>query len=145
MAGPKKTSLDAAGVGRARAKGRQAGGDARLRIAGRSTTRRDALALDSINHCVYDWEILKDKIYYSPRLRAVFGMRDDQMLTPEESTSRLHPDDLPAYRAALVAHLKGDDPALRLRIPLSRQSASSGAGRARAASRSAMQTASPTA
>ena len=55
-------------------------------------------------------------------LRAVFGMRDDQILTPEESTSRLHPDDLPVYRAALIAHLKGDNAALRFRIPLSRQS-----------------------
>jgi signal transduction histidine kinase/CheY-like chemotaxis protein/HPt (histidine-containing phosphotransfer) domain-containing protein len=72
--------------------------------------RRDALALESINHFVYDWEILEHKIYYSPQLRAVFGMRDDQSLTPEESTERIHADDLPAYRKALVGHLKGDTP-----------------------------------
>ncbi len=37
-------------------------------------------------------------------------MRDDQSLTPEESTDRIHADDLPAYRRALIAHLKGDSP-----------------------------------
>jgi signal transduction histidine kinase/ActR/RegA family two-component response regulator/HPt (histidine-containing phosphotransfer) domain-containing protein len=72
--------------------------------------QRDALALESINHGVYDWDIPSNTIYYSPRLRASFGMRDEQTLTPEESTSRVHPDDLPAYRAALIAHLKGDTP-----------------------------------
>jgi signal transduction histidine kinase/CheY-like chemotaxis protein/HPt (histidine-containing phosphotransfer) domain-containing protein len=72
--------------------------------------RRDALALESINHGVYDWDIPNNTIYYSPRLRAAFGMHDEQTLTPEESTERLHPDDLPVYRAALVAHLKGETP-----------------------------------
>ena len=37
-------------------------------------------------------------------------MEDDQLLTPEESAKRLHPDDLPHYRQALVAHLKGETP-----------------------------------
>src|SRR5258708_4489309 len=71
---------------------------------------RACLALVAINHGHYDWEILDNTIYYSPLLRGAFGMRDDQILTPEESTSRIHPDDLPAYRAALVAHLKGETP-----------------------------------
>jgi signal transduction histidine kinase/FixJ family two-component response regulator len=72
--------------------------------------QRDALALESINHGTYDWDIPNHAIYYSPRLRAIFGMRDEQTLTPEESTSRVHPDDMPDYRAALVAHLRGDTP-----------------------------------
>jgi signal transduction histidine kinase/CheY-like chemotaxis protein len=72
--------------------------------------RREAIALDSINHGVYDWDITRNTIYYSPRLRAAFGMRDDQFPTPDESTSRIHTDDLPIYRAALVSHLKGDSP-----------------------------------
>jgi signal transduction histidine kinase/CheY-like chemotaxis protein len=71
---------------------------------------RARLALIAINHGHYDWDIIGKQIYYSPLLRAAFGMRDDQVLTPEESTSRIHKDDLPAYRAALVAHLKGETP-----------------------------------
>jgi PAS domain S-box-containing protein len=69
---------------------------------------RARLALESINHGHYDWEILDNTIYYSPSLRDAFGIRADQVLTPEESTSRIHPDDLPAYREAMVAHLKGE-------------------------------------
>jgi signal transduction histidine kinase/CheY-like chemotaxis protein/HPt (histidine-containing phosphotransfer) domain-containing protein len=72
--------------------------------------QREAIALESINHGVYDWDIAKNTIYYSPRLRAAFGMRDDQTLTPEESTSRIHPDDVATYRASLIAHLKGETP-----------------------------------
>ena len=73
--------------------------------------QRYALALESINHGVYDWDIVKAPIYYSPLLRADFRHADDdQTLTPEESASRIHPDDLEQYRTAIVDHLKGDTP-----------------------------------
>jgi PAS domain S-box-containing protein len=72
--------------------------------------QRFALALESINHGVYDWDIDKHTIYYSPILRAHFGLRDDQHPTPEESTARVHPDDFASYHDALVAHLKGKTP-----------------------------------
>ena len=71
---------------------------------------RYALALESINHGVYDWDIVNHSVYYSPALRAIWGMPADQVLTPEESTQRLHPDDLTQYRQALVDHLKGTTP-----------------------------------
>jgi signal transduction histidine kinase/DNA-binding response OmpR family regulator len=71
---------------------------------------RSSLALEAINHGHYDWDILGDRVYYSPLLRAAFGMQDEQQLTPAESSSRIHPDDYPAYRDALVAHLKGQTP-----------------------------------
>jgi PAS domain S-box-containing protein len=72
-----------------------------------SIEERYARALESINHGVYDWDIVNHTIYYSPTLRAIFGMAPDQTLTPEESTERVHPDDRPQYRQALVDHLKG--------------------------------------
>src|SRR6185295_17718178 len=50
--------------------------------------------------------------YYSPLLRAIFGMADDQTLTPEESGGRIHPDDIPQYRKAIIDHLKGATPHL---------------------------------
>ena len=71
---------------------------------------RYRLALESINHGHYDWEIAKDTIYYSPTLRDIFGMKDHQVLSPEESTERIHPADLAHYRRSLIAHLKGDVP-----------------------------------
>src|ERR1044072_344027 len=71
---------------------------------------RYRLALESINHGHYDWEIDQHTIYYSDRLRVIFGMEEGQFLSPEESTKRLHPDDFPHYLQALVAHLKGEAP-----------------------------------
>src|SRR6476646_1988975 len=73
---------------------------------------RYARALESINHGVYDWDIVKGSVYYSPLLRAIFGMSDDMVLTPAESGSRIHRDDLEQYRAAIVNHLKGATPRL---------------------------------
>src|SRR5262245_35916194 len=109
MASRKKTSRTRRGSA---VRGRKVGKRAGRPPAARRTldARRDALALEPINHSVYDWQSLEHKIYHSPQLRAVFGRRDDQTLTPEESTDRIHSDDLPAYRKALIAHLKGDSP-----------------------------------
>ncbi len=71
---------------------------------------RLALALESINHGVYDWDIVHNTVYYSPLLRTIFGLEDDQNLTPEESGARVHPDDVERYRQAIVDHLKGNTP-----------------------------------
>jgi PAS domain S-box-containing protein len=73
---------------------------------------RYARALESINHGVYDWDIVKGTVYYSPLLRSIFGMSDDMVLTPAESGSRIHRDDLDQYRKAIVDHLKGATPRL---------------------------------
>src|SRR5436190_2995805 len=73
---------------------------------------RYARALESINHGVYDWDIVKGTVYYSPLLRSIFGMSDDVVLTPAESGSRIHRDDLDQYRKAIVDHLKGATPRL---------------------------------
>jgi len=71
---------------------------------------RYALALESINHGVYDWDIQGGTIYYSPRVKAIFGLTEDQELTPEESGERVHCDDRAHYRRAIVDHLKGTTP-----------------------------------
>ena len=74
------------------------------------TDDRYELALAAINHGVYDWDIESGTIYYSPTMRAIFGMADDQVLTPEESGGRVHPDDIAAYRRTIIDHLKGLTP-----------------------------------
>jgi PAS domain S-box-containing protein len=68
---------------------------------------RYARALQSINHGVYDWDIAKGTVYYSPLLRSIFGMSEDMTLTPAESGGRIHRDDLEQYRTAITDHLKG--------------------------------------
>src|SRR3954468_4700108 len=103
-----------------RIKGQSAGQQGGTRNAARAMPthasmgdeERYALALESINHGVYDWDIVNNTVYYSPLLRAIFGMADDQTLTPEESGGRIHPDDIPQYRKAIIDHLKGATPHL---------------------------------
>ncbi len=73
---------------------------------------RYALALELIDHGVYDWDIVNNTVYYSPLLRAIYGMADDQVLTPEESGQRIHPDDIEQYRKSIIDHLKGATPHL---------------------------------
>src|SRR5204862_639261 len=43
---------------------------------------RYELAMESINHGLYDWDIDKGTIYYSPTMRVIFRMPDGQVLTP---------------------------------------------------------------
>jgi PAS domain S-box-containing protein len=74
---------------------------------------RYALALESINQGVYDWNVVTDEIYVSPALRLMMGLVNlpaDKLVTPSEWLKLVHPDDLAGYRSALVAHLKGDAP-----------------------------------
>ncbi|HEX3137461.1 MAG TPA: PAS-domain containing protein, partial [Casimicrobiaceae bacterium] len=73
---------------------------------------RYARALESISHGVYDWDIARGTVYYSPLMRSIFGMAADATLTPAESGSRIHRDDLEQYRRAIVEHLKGVTPRL---------------------------------
>ena len=74
--------------------------------------QRYARALESINQGVYDWDIVKGTVYYSPLLRSIFGMSEDMTLTPAESGARIHLDDLEQYRTAITDHLKGATPRL---------------------------------
>ena len=74
--------------------------------------QRYARALESIDQGVYDWDIVRGTVYYSPLLRSIFGMSDDMTLTPAESGARIHRDDLERYRTAITDHLKGVTPRL---------------------------------
>ncbi len=68
---------------------------------------RFELAMRAINEGVYDWDIAKGTIYYSEGVRRATGMTPKDIRTPQDWRSRIHPDDLPKYDAALIAHFKG--------------------------------------
>jgi PAS domain S-box-containing protein len=73
----------------------------------RDSEQRYALAMQAINEGVYDWKIETDEIYYSPRVHAAVGLAPEQLRSRMDWLNRIHPDDLPAYKKALAAHLKG--------------------------------------
>jgi PAS domain S-box-containing protein len=74
----------------------------------RYSEQRYATALQAINESVYEWDIVSGEMYYSPRLHGALGLTSDQLRTREDWLNRIHPDDMPGFRAANVAHLKGE-------------------------------------
>lgn len=68
---------------------------------------RYALALRSANEGLYDWDIQAGTIFFSDRLREQFGLPDG-VLRPRDWMDRILPEDLPLYKSAHAAHLKGD-------------------------------------
>ena len=69
--------------------------------------QRYALAMQAVNEGVYDWNIATGKIYYSPSVRDAVGLTPEELGSPKDWIDRIHPDDLPAYKHAFAAHLKG--------------------------------------
>ena len=96
---PKKTA----------AKAKDSGPSAALRDAKarlRQVEERLDNVLRSINEGIYDWNLADGTIYYSEGVQRATGMTPEAIRTPEDWHARIHPDDQPAYDAALVDHLK---------------------------------------
>ena len=47
-------------------------------------------------------------MYYSPRLYDLIALTPQELSTRQQWLDRVHPDDMPHYRAAIIAHLKGE-------------------------------------
>ncbi len=71
---------------------------------------RYALAMESSNFGVFDWNIEADTVYYAPALRIMLGLNEAELAKPADWISRMHPDDQPRYRRMLADHLKGLTP-----------------------------------
>jgi PAS domain S-box-containing protein len=69
--------------------------------------RRIDLVMRAVNEGVYDWDIAGGTIYYSEGVHRATGMSPRHIRTPEDWRNRIHPEDLPGYDAALIAHFKG--------------------------------------
>src|SRR2546421_4101632 len=73
---------------------------------------RYALAMESINYGLYDWNLENDTIYFAPGLRIQLGLTSAVLSKPSDWRERMHPSDWPVYRRKLVEHLKGETPRL---------------------------------
>jgi diguanylate cyclase (GGDEF)-like protein/PAS domain S-box-containing protein len=70
--------------------------------------QRHALAMQGANDGLWDWDVRADRIYYSPRWKAMLGYGDAEIGdAPGEWLGRVHPDDRSALTQALEAHLSG--------------------------------------
>ena len=77
----------------------------------RNSEERFKLAMSGTNDGVWDWNMLTDEVYYSPRFRQLLGFGPDETISSiSELASRLHPDDQTQAQAVLQSHLKKGSP-----------------------------------
>ncbi|MDF3058006.1 MAG: barA 2 [Rariglobus sp.] len=78
------------------------------------------LALDATVIGIFEWDCVANTLHYSTGLWAMLGLPPgDEASTPEAWQALIHPDDLPAYQAAMQTQLGGTesfiDPEYRVR------------------------------
>jgi len=67
---------------------------------------RYAVAVRGANDGLWDWNITTNKVYWSPRWKALLGFEDGDIANhPEEWLSRIHHEDAQRVKEALSAHL----------------------------------------
>ena len=72
------------------------------------------LALDSAGDGVWDWHLVTGEEYVSPRIKAMYGYGDGELLQgSNELDERTHPDDVPQMLADRAAHFDGRMPVYR--------------------------------
>jgi PAS domain S-box-containing protein len=74
----------------------------------RNSEQRYATAMQAINEAVYEWDIATGEMYYSPRLYDLVALTSEELSTRQQWVDRVHPEDMPHYRAAIIAHFKGE-------------------------------------
>ena len=77
----------------------------------RISEERFALAVKGANDGLWDWSIADDRMYFSPRWKAMLGHGDEEIRNhSDEWFSRVHPDDSAKLRWDLQEHLVGGSP-----------------------------------
>jgi diguanylate cyclase (GGDEF)-like protein/PAS domain S-box-containing protein len=79
----------------------------------RESEERYARAARGANDGLWDWDLEKSEIYYSPRWKEMLGYRDGEIgRQPDEWLCRVHADDFPRLQTAIAAHCRRDTPLL---------------------------------
>lgn len=85
----------------------------RVELALEDSERRWKFALESSGQGVVDWDMLSDRLYFSPAWRNMLGYGYDDLAETEVSwRSCIHADDLPIVMAEMIAHQHGVTPEL---------------------------------
>src|SRR6185295_4989552 len=70
--------------------------------------QRHALAMQGANDGLWDWDVRRDRLYFSPRWKQMLGYSEPELGDARgEWLGRVHPDDRAALTQALEAHLSG--------------------------------------
>ncbi len=77
-------------------------------VALRNSEERYALAAAGSNDGLWDWDLVSDELFLSPRWQAMLGLASQATPTgPDGWFDRVHPDDVASFQAALRAHIAG--------------------------------------
>ncbi|HEX3832949.1 MAG TPA: EAL domain-containing protein [Solirubrobacteraceae bacterium] len=72
------------------------------------TAERHALATRAANDGIWDWDLERDRIYFSPRWHAILGLTERaRERRPSAWFDLVAPEDLPRLQEAIDAHLAG--------------------------------------
>ena len=83
----------------------------RATVALRASEERYALAARGANDGLWDWDLVNESLYVSPRWREMLGEpATDLVGRPELWLDRVHPDDRATLQVALDAHLRDASP-----------------------------------
>ncbi len=75
----------------------------------RESEERYALAARGANDGLWDWDLINNTLYTSPRWQQMLGLRGDRLTgKPGDWFDRVHRDDIDMMRAAIDAHLSGN-------------------------------------
>lgn len=74
----------------------------------KSSEERYALAAEGCKDGIWDWDLQRNSVYYSPHWKKMLAL-DGQILSdaPDEWFSRVHPEDVAALKRSLEEHLSG--------------------------------------
>ncbi|HEY2943349.1 MAG TPA: EAL domain-containing protein [Vicinamibacteria bacterium] len=79
-------------------------------LALRESEERYALAVCGANDGLFDWDLRRNRIHFSPRWKEMLGHAPaDVGGAPEEWLGRIHPEEVGEFRQRLDAHLKGQE------------------------------------
>ncbi len=84
----------------------------RLRLADRLARieERDRLSQAAANDGVWDFDVERNEIYFSPRWKAMLGYAEDDRLDSPDWRNLVHPDDMSRVQTALRDHVAGKTP-----------------------------------
>jgi diguanylate cyclase (GGDEF)-like protein/PAS domain S-box-containing protein len=74
----------------------------------RQTQERYALVAEGVHDGVWDWDLLTNQVYFSPRWKSMLGYTDQEISDqPNEWLHRIHPEDFEQVKDNLEQHLLG--------------------------------------
>jgi len=76
----------------------------------RKSEERFNLALQGSNDGLWDWDIPKEIVHYSPRFKQILGLSPEQPLGLVEYLERIHPEDLPELSERVYDYLEQRGP-----------------------------------